>query len=240
MRTLIPLSLLILTLVMAGVSARAQDTARTIGVTGVGAVSRAPDMATINVGIQSENNDAAFALDTTSRAVQAILTRLDAEGFDLADIRTGAIRLQPRYSNTVLSSGQQIIGYRAVNTVQVDVLELDQLGRLLSTLVADGANRLDRVSFGLQNPGAAIDEARQLAVADAMRRATLYAQAAGVTVGEVVSISEQGGHGYRAFDGEHVVMAEMARSVPSIDVPVAPGEIDLTASINMVFAIAQN
>ncbi len=239
MRALIALSLLTVTLILAGASARAQDAPRTITVTGTGEVSLAPDMATIVIGIQSEGEDAATALDEASAATLAILSRLDAEGIDAADVRSGAVRLQPRYSNSVLSSGQQIIGYRAVNTVQVEVLDLDQLGRLLSTLVGDGANRLDRVSFGLQDPTAAMDEARSLAVAEAIRRAALYAQAADVAVGDVLSISEQGGGSYRALHAEPVVIAEMAQSAPSLDVPVAPGEIDLNASINMVFAIAE-
>lgn len=238
MRTFIALSLLILTLVMAGASARAQDIQRTINVTGTGELSLAPDMATIVIGVQSDGDETGTVLDAASTATSAILARLVAEGIDSAAIRSGAVRLQPRYSNSVLSSGQQIIGYRAVNTVQVEVRELDQLGGLLSALVGDGANRLDRVSFGLKDPTAAMDEARRLAVADARRRAALYAQAAGVGMGDVLNISEQGGSGYRTLQAEPSIMAEMAQSSPSIDVPVAPGEIDLNASINMVFAIA--
>ncbi len=210
---------------------------RTISVSGLGEVSLPPDMASITLGIQSDAESSALALDEASAATQAILDRLNLESIDPSDIRSGAIRLQPRYSSSVLSSGQQITGYRAVNTVQVDVMNLDELGGLLSVLVADGANRLDRVSFGLQDPSAAMDDARRLAVADAMRRADLYAQAAGVPLGDVLSLSEQGAGGYRALMAEPGIMAEMAQSAPSLDVPIAPGEIDLTASLTMVFAI---
>ena len=220
-------------------TAHAEDASlRQIVVPGTGEVSLPPDMATLVVGVQAEADMAADALDQASASTLAILARLDVEGVDPADIRSGAVRLQPRYSNSVLSSGQQIIGYRAVNSVTVEVLDLDRLGGLLAALVGDGANRLDRVSFGLQDPSAATDDARRLAVAEAMRRADLYAMAAGVAVGDVMTITEQGGGTYRALNAEPVVMAEMAASAPSFDVPIAPGEIDLSASITMVFAIA--
>jgi len=241
MRKFLPLIIMTLTLVLAGLTARAETTsaalARTIAVSGSGDVSLPPDMTQISLGVQTDAEVAADALDAASAAVLAILARLDVEGVDPADIQTGALRLHPRYSSSALGSGQRIVGYRVVNSVNVQVNDLNRLGPLISALVGDGANRLDRVTFGLQDPSAAIDEARRLAVADAGRRAALYAQAAGVRVGEVLSISEQGGANYRAMIAEPVMLEAMA-SAPSFDVPVAAGEIDLSATINMIFTIA--
>lgn len=237
MRPWIALSLLIVTLGLAGVAAHAQDAPRTISVTGTGEVSVAPDMATIVVGVQSEAEGAAEALDQASAATAAILATLDLEGVAADDIRSGAVRLSPRYSNSVLGSGQEIVGYRAVNTVEVVVTDLDRLGGVLAAVVGDGANRLDGVRFGLQDPQAATDEARRLAVAEGARLAALYADAAGVGVGELLTLSEHGSGGYRAVMAEPVLM-EMAAS-PQYDVPIAPGKIDLNASISMVYAIAE-
>jgi len=231
--------LTLLLLFGAAITAAAETASpRTISVTGNGEISLPPDMATIVVGVQAEAQAAADALDQASAATLAILARLDVEEIDAADIRSGAVRLQPRHSNSVLSSGQQIIGYRALNSVTVEVRDLDRLGGLLAALVGDGANRLDRVSFGLQDPDEAMDDARRLAVAEAIDRAALYADAAGVEVGDVLSISEHGSSGYRSLNAEPVIMAEMAVSSPSYDVPIAPGEIDLNASIQMVFKVA--
>jgi len=239
MRIFIALSLLVFTLVLAGVSAQAEGVQPTINVTGTGQITLPPDMATVVVGIQTESEESGGALDQASAATLAILERLSAEGISSSDIKSGAVRLQPRYSSSVLSTGQQIVGYRAVNTVEVAVLDLSALGGLLSALVGDGANRLDRVTFGLQDPSAAQDEARYLAVAEAIRRAHLYADAADVVVGDVLNISEQGNVGYRGLTAEPAVMIEMAQSAPSLDVPVAAGEIMLNASINMVFEISE-
>lgn len=214
---------------------------RTITVNGRGEVAVEPDMATIVLAVQSEADASAQALDEASAATAAILARLDVEGIDPLDIRSGAIRLSPRYSQSVLSSGQQIIGYRAVNSVEVDVNDLDRLGSLLAALVGDGANRLDRVTFGLQDPTAATDDARRRAVADAIRLAGLYAQAADVSLGQVITITEGGGSGYRALEAAPVVMESLsATSAPQFDVPVAPGQIELNAAITMVFGIAED
>lgn len=225
-------------LMLASPVAMAAETApRTITVTGEGKISIAPDMATIVIGVQAEAEVAAEALDTASAATAAILATLDGEDIDRSDVQSGAIRLTPRYSSSVLSSGQQIVGYRAVNSVEVRVLDLDRLGGLLAAVVGDGANRLDGVRFGLQDPSVATNDARVLAVQDGIARADLYAGAAGVSVGALVSLSELGSGGYRPVMAEPVVM-EMAASSPQFDVPVEAGQIDLSAQVMMVFEIA--
>lgn len=124
-----------------------------------------------------------------------------------------------------------------MNSIEVEVTDLDQLGGLLAGLFGEGANRLDRVNFGLQDPTAATDEARRRAIAEGARLAALYADAAGVSIGDLMSLSESGGGGYRALEAEPVMMEAMATSAPQYDVPVAPGKIIINASISMVFAI---
>lgn len=211
---------------------------RFITVSGLGEVSIAPDMATVRIGVQTDADVAAEALDQASAATAAVLARLDVQGIDPADIQSGSIRLNPRYSSSVLGSGRSISGYQAVNSIEVAVRDLDDLGGLLAAVVGDGANRLDGVSFGLQDPAEAMDEARRRAVAESLRLAELYASAANVSVGDVVSISEAGSGGYSPMRAEPV-MLEMAASSPQYDVPISAGMIDLSASVTMVFAIAE-
>ncbi|MEL6959632.1 MAG: SIMPL domain-containing protein, partial [Pseudomonadota bacterium] len=170
-------------------------------------------------------------------AILAMLAQLDGAGVAPEDVRTGAVRLQPRYSSSSLSSGNQILGYVAVNTVTVDLRDLDRLGPLLQALIGDGANRLDDVRFGLQDPTDALDEARRRAVAEAMRRAALYADAAGVELGAVLSLSDTGGAGYQPLRAE-MAMMDMAQSAPDFAIPTAPGDIEMSVSVSMVFAIA--
>ena len=237
MRTYIALNLLTVTLAVAALSAPVAAQERTITVTGRGEISVEPDMATVIIGVQTEAEVAATALDEASAATAAILATLDVEGVLAEDIRSGAIRLNPRYSQSVLSSGTQITGYQAVNSVEVRVDDLDRLGGLLAAVVGDGANRLDGVHFGLQDPTEATDEARRRAVAEGARLADLYAQAAGVSVGALQFINESGGSGYRPMVAETRQM-ELAASSPQYDVPVSPGKIDLNASVVLVYTIA--
>ncbi|MBU2992882.1 SIMPL domain-containing protein [Octadecabacter sp. 1_MG-2023] len=238
MRSIIALLLVAATLASAALvaPASAEETPRTITVNGNGEVSVEPDMATINIGVQTEAEDAATALDGASGATAAILATLDVEGVLPEDIRSGAIRLNPRYSQSVLSSGNQITGYQAVNSVEVIVNDLDQLGGLLAAVVGDGANRLDGVQFGLQDPSEAMDEARRRAVAEGARLAALYAGAAGVPLGDLLRLSEGGSSGYNPMRAEPV-MLEMAASSPQYDVPISAGKIELRASVSLVYAI---
>ena len=237
MRSYIALSLLSATLAVAALSAPVAAQERTITVSGRGEVSVEPDMATVIIGVQSEAEIAANALDEASAATAAILATLDGEGVLAEDIRSGAIRLNPRYSQSVLSSGTQIVGYQAINSVEVEVRDLDRLGGLLAAVVGDGANRLDGVQFGLQDPQAATDEARRRAVAEAARLAALYASAAGVEVGDILTLSEAGSGGYRPIMTDQREMV-MNTASPQYDVPVSPGKIDLNASVVLVYAIA--
>jgi uncharacterized protein YggE len=124
-----------------------------------------------------------------------------------------------------------------VNSIEVEVTDLDQLGGLLAGLFGEGANRLDRVNFGLQDPTAATDEARCRAIAEGALLAAPYADAAGVSLGDLMPVSESGGGGYRALEAEPLMIEAMATSAPKYEVPGAPGKIIINASISMVFAI---
>ena len=237
MRSYIALCLITATLAVAALSAPAAAQERTITVTGQGEISVEPDMATVIFGVQTEAEAAVNALDEASVATAAILAKLDREGVLSEDIRSGAIRLSPRYSQSVLSSGTQITGYQAVNSVEIQVIDLGRLGGLLAAVVGDGANRLEGVRFGLRNPTEATDEARRRAVAEGARLAGLYAQAAGVSLGELQLLNEAGSVGYRPMELDTRQM-ELVESSPQYDVPVSPGKIDLNAAVVMVYAIA--
>jgi uncharacterized protein YggE len=177
------------TLGLAGLAGPAAAQDRMIKVSARGEVSVASEMATVVVAIQSNSENAADAMGEASAVTAAMLATLENENIPTADIQTGVIRLSPEYSQSVLSSGNQIVGYRAVNSIQVRVTNLDRLGSLLAGVVGDGANRLDRIDFGFINPTEAMDVARERAVAKTIRQAGVYADAAGVTVGDVMQLS---------------------------------------------------
>lgn len=230
-----------LTLAAFAVPATAQEAVRTLTVTGRGELSFDPDVATIRIAVQTEAETAVDALDQASAAISAILATLDAEGILLEQIETRAIQLSPRYSSSVLSSGNTIIGFQGINSISIEITDFARIGPILAKVVGDGANRLDRVSFGLLDPDEALDAARRAAVFDGARLAQLYADAAGVPLGQLILLDETDRRGFAPV----VVMEESASamfgigaSVPQCDVPVAISQINLTASVTMKFEIA--
>ncbi|MCC7320709.1 MAG: SIMPL domain-containing protein [Rubellimicrobium sp.] len=208
--------------------ALADGPARTITVTGTGEVARAPDMATISLGVRHEAATAREALDLMSAAMTPVLERLAAAGIAPADMQTGSLGLDPVFEYPE-NHAPRVTGYTAWTGLSVRVRDLAQVGAILDAVVSDGANSLDGIAFGLADPAAALAEARIAAVADARARAELYAGAAGVELGGVLSIGEGGSSlpGPAMYD-----MRAMSAAVP-----VAAGEVQVSAQVTVVYAI---
>lgn len=226
--TLRPVAALALGLALAlPTVAGAQAPARTITVSGEGSTSVAPDMASISIGVHEEAASAREAMDRMSAALGPVLDELAASGIAPGDIRTSALTLAGRYIYPE-NAEPELTGYSASSSIEIRLRDLDRVGTVLDAVVSEGANRLSGISFGLSDPGAAQDEARRAAVADARARAELYAEAAGVALGEVLTITESGGH-------TPMPMAyAMRESAPA---PVAPGKIEISASVTIIYAI---
>jgi len=207
----------------------AEDVVRRITVVGQGAVDTVPDMATVSMGVMTDAKTGAEAMAQNSKALEGVLKQLSAAGIEAKDVQTSNLSLSPRRS----SSGQrQIAGFMASNTVTVRVRDLDRLGGVLDAVVQNGANTFHGLQFGLQEPQPAQDAARQDAVADARRKAQLYAAAAGVTLGDVLTISEAASR-----SASPVMMMGDSDMMQSRAVPVAQGEVTVGATITIVYAI---
>ena len=125
----------------------------------------------------------------------------------------------------------QITGYRASNRVIIKVRDVTKVANVIDTLVNAGANEIGGINFIVTQASKALDEARTKAVADARRKAEIYAKAAGVTLGDAISISEEGA-APPVFRSK--VAAPMASGAPT---PVAPGEEQLSITVNVTWAI---
>lgn len=205
-----------------------------LSVSGEGEARAVPDMATVTLGVMAEAESAEAALDQTSEVAARILERLAGFEIEERDVQTSNLSLNPVYSDRRNSDGPpEIRGFRASNTLSVRVRDLDRLGEVLGAVTGDGANQLSGLSFGVADPEPLLEAARREAVADARARAELYAEAAGVTLGRVLSLSEQGG----GYPGP-VPMAELRMAADGA-VPVARGETGISAQVSMVFEIRQ-
>ncbi|MBM3517022.1 MAG: DUF541 domain-containing protein [Alphaproteobacteria bacterium] len=203
---------------------------RLVRVTGTGAVLARPDVATIESGALSVAATAAAALAENNRVQEAVFAALTEAGVARKDIRTTAFNVYPQFEPEPSSlRGPRIIGYQVMNSVSVTVRDVAMLGTILDRLVAAVANQIGGISFTVAEPEALLDRARLAAVADAARKAALYATAAAATLGPVLSIEEQGG----GAPAPYLKMAEAAMSAT----PIAPGTTELSVTVGVTYAL---
>jgi hypothetical protein len=204
---------------------------RYITVQGTGTVTSVPDMARIVTGVTTRADSARDAVDRNSQAMAALLAVLKKSAIADEDVQTSNFNVSPFYDRYDRNRAREIMGYQATNQVTVTVRKLARLGALLDAVVGAGSNRVSGVQFGIAKPEPLLDQARGSAVADAKRRAVLYAKAAGVTLGAVIRIEERGAR----LPQPRMFAAEAARS--SRPVPVAAGKQSLTVKVQMRFAL---
>jgi uncharacterized protein YggE len=220
-------ALLLLALPFAAPAA-SQDVRPRVTVIGEGRVDAAPDLATFTAGVQTEATRAEEAFAATSAAMRAVFEALAAAGIAPEDMQTSQLSLDALWADDQGQGQPRLRGYSASNLVTIRVRDIERLGPVIDAVGAAGANRVYGVTFAIADPKAATDEARRLAVADARAQAELLAEAAGVTLGPVLSIREPGGEA----PGPMFARAEMA-----MDTPVAAGEVSVGARVEIVYAI---
>lgn len=210
--------------------AQAGDTQRQITVTGEGQVAATPDMATISMGVTFEAETARSAMDATSAATGEMLQQLADLGIESRDMQTSSLTLNPIWADRSSSASKKrgITGFVANNSVHVRLRDLSILGLVLDSVIDDGANNFNGLQFSVQDPDPLANGARQRAVADAIAKAQLLTQAANVSLGPVLSISEHG--------GVRPQMLERSAARGG-NVPIAAGEVTVSATVTMVFAI---
>lgn len=213
--------------------ALAQMPEQGIIVTGEGRISAAPDMATITLGVRENADTAKEAMGKVTASVSAIIEKLDDLGVAEKDRQTSRFYLNPVYNNLSSNSGEGpvVTGYEAGNAVTVTVRDLTALGGMLDAVVDIGANDFNGLSFGLQDPKPALAAARKVAVADAAERAAHLAEAASLTLGGVMRMTEN------SQSGGPMAM-EMSMMKSNMGDAIAGGEVDVQAQVTMVFAIA--
>ncbi|MDB6452097.1 SIMPL domain-containing protein [Falsirhodobacter sp. 20TX0035] len=198
-----------------------------ITVTGEGQVAAVPDMATLTLGVTTQAATATEAMQANATQLQAVMDRLKDAGIAEADIQTTGLQLNPNWTQAE-NQARRIDGYTADNMLTVRVRQIDGLGAVLDTVVADGANTLNGLAFDVADPKPLIDEARKQAVADAMDRARKLADAAGVPLGDIESITEGGG-----AQGP----VPMFRMEASAATPIAGGEVSRSSQVTITFDI---
>ena len=209
--------------------ALAQTVPPAISVTGEANISVPPDQAQIEGGVSTDAKTAREASEANNAAMGKVLLALKGAGIDEKDYQTSRLQLQPQYAPN-RSGPSPVVGYRASNRVTVKVRDVIKVASMIDVLVGAGANDIGGINFVVTQASKLLDEVREQAIADARRKAQIYAKAAGVTLGEPIAISEEGAP-TPVFRSKQVA-GGMAASAPG-----AQGEETLSVSVSVSWAI---
>ena len=207
------------------------QTQPSLNLSATGEVKVAPDMATITFGVLTEAPTAAAAMRSNAARMNEVIAALRRAGIAERDVQTSGLNLSAQY-DYVQNQPPKLRGYQANNRVTVTINDLSRVGTTADAVVAAGVNQIDGISFGLKESGAAEDRARQLAVRALQAKAALYAQALGVPLGGIRSLTESGGYSPRPPQPMYA-RAEMA--MDSGSTPVAAGELTVRIDITGVY-----
>lgn len=206
------------------------DAGRFVMVAGHGSVEAPPDGAEISTGVVTEAATARGALNANNAAMRKVIDGLKAAGIDAKDIQTQQFQISPRY-RSYKDRAQEIEAYTVRNQVTVKVRDLARLGEILDQVVTLGANQASNIQFNVSDAERRKDEARKLAVENAMHRARLLAEASGAKLGPVLTITEE-------VMGPRPQRQMLARSSMSAEsVPIESGSETLSVRVEMSFAL---
>ena len=218
-------------------AADAMFQATTLNLSAYGEVRTAPDMATISLGVMTEAKTAVEAMRQNATRMTEVVAALRRAGIAEKDIQTSNLSLSAQYRYEE-NKPPQLSGYQASNTVTIRVVDLAKTGAAMDAVVSVGANQIHGISFGLQDPQAAENEARRKAVQALAAKANLYAGATGHRVGRLVNLSEGGGYSAPP----PMPMPTMARGNFAKDeasTPVSGGEVVVRIDINGLYELGR-
>lgn len=220
---------------VAQTAARADDApGRTMTLTGLGVVTTTPDKAVVTVGVVTDAKTAGQALAQNTQSMQAVMDLLGAQGVALKDIQTANFSVNPQsiYPNNDRNQPPRIVSYSVSNEVHATIRDLDKMGAILDKVVSAGSNRINGIRFTISNPEPVLDEARRLAVRDAIRKAGLFAKEAGVALGAITSITE-----VSASTPQPLHRRALSMAVAEAAVPIAAGQQSLQIQVTITWKI---
>ncbi|MGY3694486.1 uncharacterized protein YggE [Bradyrhizobium sp. USDA 3240] len=227
---------LIATTLLAAPALADSDFPPAISVTGEATVSAVPDEAQLDAGVTTDGKTAREATDANNVTMGKVLAALKGAGIAEKDYQTSRLSLQPQFANRPPSSPNappSIVGYHASNRVTIKLHDVSKVAGVIDVLVAAGANDIGGLNFSVSQASKLLDDARERAIADARRKAEIYAKAAGVTLGAPLNISEVGSAPVPMF------RAKMATAGFAAPTPVAQGEETLTVNVSVSWAIKE-
>lgn len=202
---------------------------RSITVSAQGSVTAEPDIAYLSAGVVSEAETAKDALAKNAATMAKLIEGLKALGMAARDMQTSALNVEPRYVLAKDNRTQTLNGYRVTNQLHLIVRDVARMGEIVDQAITLGANQLGRVTFEVSNADVLKDEARKAAMANARKRAELFAAAAGVQLGPVLRIFEE------PLEARNVPVG-VQRAVSGA-VPLEPGSRALATEVQVTWGL---
>jgi Uncharacterized conserved protein len=225
------LGLMLLFLAVPNAAAATENNASKLTVQGDGKVTASPDMATIVLGVETQNASAAGAVRENAGLMNKTINALKAAGIRENNIQTSSFSLttMPQDQPKMANEKPKAPVFLATNQVTVKLNNTTDVSRVLDAAVSAGSNSIQQVSFDLRDPRPQNDKAMTLAIEDARRQAEVAAKAAGVKLGRVLEITE--GYGYTGPTAKSALFADIAT-------PIQPGQLEVSASVTLIYEIS--
>ena len=201
-------------------------------VSATGKADASPDRATVSAGVVQQGKSAREAMFGNATLMTAVFDELEAAGIPKSNITTSQLSLQPQYDRRDRNK-PTIKGYEARNTVTVKSDDIDQVGPMLDALVRAGVNNINQVQFSVKDPKDALNKAREDAIREARAKAKSMAEAAGVTLGPLLSMTENSGG-----INPRPVYARAAYA-ESASTPISAGDQTLSVRVNLSYGIVE-
>ncbi len=209
-------------------NAQITPTRRSITATGSATVASTPDKANVDLGVTTQATTAQDAAAQNATQVTSVLNAIRGVLGANANIKTINYSLSPIYNNPAPGQSQVIVGYLASNIVDATITDLTLIGRVIDAGIAGGANRVQGISFGLQNPDPVQAQALKAAAAASLAQAKAIASGLGVNTGNVLHASQGGSV------SPPVVFGAAAAGATT---PIEPGAIQVSASVTIEIEI---
>jgi uncharacterized protein len=206
----------------------------TVTVSSSGVVSVAPDVADVVIGVMAQKPTVAEAQSAAATSMTSVIAAIKKTGVDDKDIVTVNLSLNPVYDYSTNGANPRLVGYQFANTLRVTVRSIGKVAAVVDDSMAAGATTVNGISFRVGDPKAAQGQARSLAMTDARARADALAQAAGVSVKGVASISETSSQPTPVYYSAAALDSAKAQSVST---PVQTGTTDVTIQVTVTYLI---